>query len=94
MENNIENNDNVVVKKNNKLMTMIVVIIILAIGSIILLKTNNKEEIREIDQAEIDLNDMTKKDTIDDINTGIDSIYTIDTTDQDLDLVDKELKNL
>lgn len=81
--------------KQNKIIIIILVIVVLAIIAFLTLKNRNtKLTPKSESQIEIDLNQAVSADSTTDINNSLNDINLDDTSNTDLQDVDKELNNL
>lgn len=91
----MENNNVIINKPKSKvgMMMLIIVLIILAIIAYMYVKKINDEP-TPITKSEMDLNKAVNADSTTSINASLDSIKVDDTSEADMEGVDKELQNL
>jgi len=81
-------------KKNNLNIIIIIVVIIALIVLIVLKNTSKKQAPAPIDQNQIELEGAVKFDKTTDITKSLNDIKVDDTSDTDLESVNKEIENL
>lgn len=81
-------------KKNNTIIIILAIIVLVILALISIKSKNVKLEPEPISQTEMDLNQSIEADSSVDINASLDEIDMTDTIEEDLKVVDEEIKNL